>query len=97
LRAGDHCRDVMVACAQWFLADLPRVRQQLPPPLFSAPAAPCAGMAAVETWLLGHFREPVHFESLAREFGGPSCAGRTTIAGRTSTIGRRGWWSGFGF
>lgn len=61
--------DAMVACAQWFLADLPRVRQQMPPPLASGLVAPNGAMAAVESWILGHFHEAVHFESLAREFG----------------------------
>jgi len=61
--------DVMIACAQWFLADPPRVRQQLPPPLFNGLVADSSAMAAVESWILGHFHEAVHFESLAREFG----------------------------
>ncbi|MEX2479766.1 MAG: helix-turn-helix domain-containing protein [Gammaproteobacteria bacterium] len=62
--------DVMVACAQWFLADLPRVRQQLPPPLAGGLAAGSGGvMAAVESWIMGHFHEAVNFESLAHEFG----------------------------
>ncbi len=67
---GRYCgRDAMLECAQWFLTDLPRVRQQLPPPLLNAPAASQPLMAEVESWILGHFHEPVHFETLAREFG----------------------------
>ncbi len=62
-------RDVMLECAQWFLTDLPRVRQDLPPPLFNARSADDTKMAPVEAWILGHFHEPIHFEDLAREFG----------------------------
>lgn len=62
-------KDVMVACAQWFLAGLPRMRQQLPPPMFTGPVAERTVMAEVETWILGHFAGQVHFESLARKFG----------------------------
>jgi transcriptional regulator GlxA family with amidase domain len=64
-------RDVMTACAQWFLADPPRVRRQLPPPPLPLPRASAhsPAMAAVESWILGHFHQPVHFESLAVEFG----------------------------
>ena len=61
-------RDAMLACAQWFLADLPRVRQHIPPPMFNGRASDDSAMAAVESWILGHFHEPIHFESLAREF-----------------------------
>ncbi len=62
-------RDTMLACAQWFLADLPRVRQQVPPPLIPRSCAAVGPMVAVENWLLGHFHEPIHFETLAQEFG----------------------------
>ena len=62
-------RDTMLACAQWFLADLPRVRAQVPPPLFLRDSPAHGPMAAVESWILGHFHEPVHFETLARDFG----------------------------
>jgi len=60
--------DVMVACAQWFLADLPRVRQHIPPPMLGGIAIENSAMAPVESWILGHFQEPIHFESLARKF-----------------------------
>jgi len=62
-------RDIMVACAQWFLAGLPRMRQQLPPPMFTGPVAERTVMAGVEAWILGHFNGPIHFESLSRKFG----------------------------
>lgn len=62
-------RDTMLACAQWFLADLPRVRQRVPPPLLRTRPAEPGAMAAVERSILGRFQEPIHFESLAREFG----------------------------
>jgi len=62
-------RDTMLACAQWFLADLPRVRQQVPPPSLPRMCAAPGPMAAVENWLVGHFHEPIHFETLAQYFG----------------------------
>lgn len=62
-------RDTMLACAQWFLVDLPRVRQQVPPPLLPRVRATIGPMAAVDGWLAGHFHEPIHFETLAQHFG----------------------------
>ncbi len=62
-------RDTMLACAQWFLADLPRVRQQVPPPMLLRGGGAQGPMAGVESWILGHFHEAVHFETLARDFG----------------------------
>ncbi|MGE0485633.1 MAG: GlxA family transcriptional regulator [Gammaproteobacteria bacterium] len=62
-------RETLLACAQWFLADLPRVRQNVPPPLLQRGGVEAGAMAAVESWILGHFHQPIHFESLAREFG----------------------------
>jgi len=62
-------RDVMTACAQWFLADLPRVRQNVPPPMFGNAVPENSTMAPVESWILGHFHEPIHFEALADQFG----------------------------
>ena len=64
-------RDVMTACAQWFLADPPRVRRQLPPAPLALPhaAGDNPAMAAVESWLLGHFHEGIRFEALAADVG----------------------------
>jgi transcriptional regulator GlxA family with amidase domain len=62
-------RDTMLACAQWFLADLPRVRQQSPPPLLRCASKAVGPMTAVEHWLVGHFHENIHFEALAQQFG----------------------------
>lgn len=61
--------DAMLACAQWFLADLPRARQPVPPPMLPRGHGAQGVMAAVERWMVGHFHEPVRFESLAGEFG----------------------------
>ncbi|MCB1746455.1 MAG: helix-turn-helix domain-containing protein [Gammaproteobacteria bacterium] len=62
-------RDTLLACAQWFLADLPRVRQNVPPPMLQRAGIEAGSMAAVESWILGHFHQPIHFERLAADFG----------------------------
>ena len=65
----DLCgRDVMLACSQWFLTDLPRVREQVPPPIVSQAPTSDPTMKPVEAWILRHFHEPIHFESLAIKF-----------------------------
>ncbi len=63
----------MADCARWLLADLPRVRQNLPPPLFAAPPLPPPdpAMARVEAWLRAHLGEPVRLEEVAGRFGMP--------------------------
>ena len=61
-------RDVMLACSQWFLTDLPRVRNEVPPPITSRAPTADASMVPVESWILSHFHEPIHFESLADKF-----------------------------
>jgi len=62
-------RDVMLACTQWFLTDLPRVRQNVPPPQIDRSPGADSVMEPVESWILGHFQEPIRFESLANQFG----------------------------
>ncbi len=63
----------MADCARWLLADLPRVRHNLPPPLFAAPPLPPPdpAMARVEAWLRAHLGEPVRLEEVAGRFGMP--------------------------
>ncbi|MEM7541778.1 MAG: helix-turn-helix domain-containing protein [Pseudomonadota bacterium] len=61
-------KDVMLACSQWFLTDLPRVRDQVPPPIVSQATSADPAMKPVESWILGHFHEPIHFEALAQKF-----------------------------
>jgi transcriptional regulator GlxA family with amidase domain len=62
----------MADCARWLLADLPRVRQNLPPPLFAAASPPSdPAMARVEAWLRAHLGEPVRLEEVAGRFGMP--------------------------
>ena len=61
--------NAMVECARWFLTDLPRVGHQVPPPLFGHAKIEDPDMKRVESWLLGHFNEHLHFESLATRFG----------------------------
>ena len=62
-------RDAMLACTQWFLMDLPRVRQNVPPPRFDRAPGNDSLMEPVESWILGHFHEPVQFQALAGQFG----------------------------
>ena len=65
----DFCgRDVMLACSQWFLTDLPRVRNEVPPPIVSQATRTDSSMKPVESWILSHFHEAIHFESLAAKF-----------------------------
>ena len=61
--------EAMAECARWLLADPPRVRQNVPPPLFAASRTLDPGMARVEAWLQAHFHEPVRLEELATRFG----------------------------
>ena len=62
--------EAMAESARWLLADPPRVRQGVPPPLFAAAAGtPDPAMAPVEAWLRVHFREPIRLEELAARFG----------------------------
>ncbi len=62
-------RETMLGCARWLLTDLPRVRQNVPPPLFATHRPLDPGMEPVEAWLQAHFREPLHLEELAARFG----------------------------
>lgn len=62
-------RDAMLACTQWFLMDLPRVRQNVPPPRLDRATRVDSLMEPVESWILGHFHEPVQFQALAGQFG----------------------------
>lgn len=62
-------RDAMLACTQWFVTDLPRVRQNVPPPAPGRTPRVDAVMAPVESFILGHFQEPIRFEALADQFG----------------------------
>jgi transcriptional regulator GlxA family with amidase domain len=62
-------RDAMLACTRWFLMDLPRVRQNVPPPQIARAPAVDSLMEPVESWILGHFHEPVRFQALAGQFG----------------------------
>lgn len=61
--------DAMTDCARWLLADLPRARHNVPPPLFGFNKIDDPIMGRVESWILGHFSEAIHFESLAQCFG----------------------------
>ncbi len=61
--------DVMLECARWFLADTPRIRQDLPPPLFEMPNCTDKQMKQVQNWLQSHFGENFTFEDLANQFG----------------------------
>jgi transcriptional regulator GlxA family with amidase domain len=61
--------EVMTECARWLLADPPRVRQNVPPPLFAASRTLDPAMTRVEAWLQAHFHEPVRLEELATRFG----------------------------
>ena len=62
-------RETMLDCARWLLADLPRQRPNVPPPLFATHRPLDPGMEPVEAWLQAHFREPLHLEELAARFG----------------------------
>ena len=64
--------EAMADCPRWLLAHLPRVRHNLPPPLFAAASPPSdPAMARVEAWLRAHLGEPVRLEEVAGRFGMP--------------------------
>lgn len=61
--------DIMMECARWFVADTPRIRNEVPPPLFEVPSTTDESMKKVQAWLHTHFSDQLTFDSVASQFG----------------------------
>ncbi|WP_286829926.1 MULTISPECIES: GlxA family transcriptional regulator [Kordiimonas] len=61
--------NIMLECARWFVTETPRMRNEIPPPIFAMPETTDQAMKDVQGWLHTNFTDTVVFDEVAKRFG----------------------------